>query len=149
MRPGIRDGSFSIYALLGLGYMEEAAAFGGWLCDRAGEYTGDGGRPLKIMYRVDGSSDLVEETPGHWAGAARDRCASATAPPASCSSTFTARRWAPSTSPTPRVSGPPTKVGWTDDANRLATTSSGWDALNAPTRMAACSSTVAERRRRR
>ena len=27
----IRDGSFSIYALLGLGYVEEAAAFGGWL----------------------------------------------------------------------------------------------------------------------
>ena len=27
----IRDGSFSIHALLGLGYTEEAAAFGGWL----------------------------------------------------------------------------------------------------------------------
>ena len=30
----IRDGSFSIYALLGLGYTEEAAAFGSWLRDR-------------------------------------------------------------------------------------------------------------------
>jgi GH15 family glucan-1,4-alpha-glucosidase len=63
----IRDGSFSIYALLGLGYVEEAAAFGAWLRDRAAEYTGEG-RPLKIMYRVDGTSDLVEETLDHFEG---------------------------------------------------------------------------------
>jgi GH15 family glucan-1,4-alpha-glucosidase len=63
----VRDGSFSIYALLGLGYVEEAAAFGRWLRDRAAEYTGEG-RPLKIMYRVDGSSDLVEETLDHFEG---------------------------------------------------------------------------------
>ena len=64
----IRDGSFSIYALLGLGFTEEAAAFGGWLRDRAGEWDGDGGRPLKIMYRVDGSSGLAEEAIGHFEG---------------------------------------------------------------------------------
>ncbi len=64
----IRDGSFSIYALLGLGYTQEAAAFGGWLRDRASEYTGDAGRPLKIMYRVDGTSDLTEETLTHFEG---------------------------------------------------------------------------------
>jgi GH15 family glucan-1,4-alpha-glucosidase len=64
----IRDGSFSIYALLGLGYTEEAAAFGGWLLDRATDSAADGGRPLKIMYRVDGSSDLVEETLDHFEG---------------------------------------------------------------------------------
>jgi GH15 family glucan-1,4-alpha-glucosidase len=64
----IRDGSFSIYALLGLGYTEEAAAFGGWLLDRATDSPADGGRPLKIMYRVDGSSDLVEETLDHFEG---------------------------------------------------------------------------------
>ena len=29
---------------------------------------GDGGRPLKIMYRVDGSSDLAEETLDHFEG---------------------------------------------------------------------------------
>src|SRR5215831_18251726 len=38
----VRDGSFSIYALLSLGYVEEAAAFGVWLRDRAAEYTGEG-----------------------------------------------------------------------------------------------------------
>ena len=64
----IRDGSFSIYALLGLGYVEEAAAFGGWLRDRATEQAGSASGPLKIMYRVDGTSDLVEETLDHFEG---------------------------------------------------------------------------------
>jgi GH15 family glucan-1,4-alpha-glucosidase len=64
----IRDGSFSIYALLGLGYAEEAAAFAAWLRDRGAESAGEGGRPLKIMYRVDGSSDLTEETLDHFEG---------------------------------------------------------------------------------
>ena len=36
----VRDASFSMYALLGLGYTEEAAAFGGWLRDRAQEQAG-------------------------------------------------------------------------------------------------------------
>src|SRR6202034_4793464 len=58
----IRDGSFSIYALLGLGYVEEAAAFGSWLRDRATEQAGSASGPLKIMYRVDGRSDQAEET---------------------------------------------------------------------------------------
>jgi GH15 family glucan-1,4-alpha-glucosidase len=64
----IRDGSFSIYALLGLGYVEEAAAFGGWLRDRAAEQVGQGSGPLKIMYRVDGTSDLIEESLDHFEG---------------------------------------------------------------------------------
>jgi GH15 family glucan-1,4-alpha-glucosidase len=64
----IRDGSFSIYALLGLGYVDEAAAFAAWLRDRGAEAAGEAGRPLKIMYRVDGTSDLVEETLDHFEG---------------------------------------------------------------------------------
>jgi GH15 family glucan-1,4-alpha-glucosidase len=64
----IRDGSFSIYALLGLGYVEEAAAFGVWLRDRVEEQAGNASGPLKIMYRVDGTSDLVEESLDHWEG---------------------------------------------------------------------------------
>jgi GH15 family glucan-1,4-alpha-glucosidase len=62
----IRDGSFSIYALLGLGYVEEARAFATWLRDRGDERDSD--HPLKIMYRVDGTSDLVEETLDHFEG---------------------------------------------------------------------------------
>ncbi len=55
----IRDGSLSIHALSGLGYLDEAASFGVWLRDRYTESKGrDGSGPIKIMYRVDGSSDL-------------------------------------------------------------------------------------------
>jgi GH15 family glucan-1,4-alpha-glucosidase len=64
----IRDASFSVHALLGLGYAEEAAAFGGWLRDRSEESAGTSSGPLKIMYRVDGSPDLAEETLDHFEG---------------------------------------------------------------------------------
>ena len=65
----IRDASFSVYALLGMGFTEEAAGFALWLRDRVHEHTGaDGTGPLNIMYRVDGSSDLTEEVLDHWEG---------------------------------------------------------------------------------
>jgi GH15 family glucan-1,4-alpha-glucosidase len=64
----IRDASFSVYALLGLGYTDEAAAFGSWLRDRIREQAGEGSGPLKIMYRVDGTSDLEEEVLEHLEG---------------------------------------------------------------------------------
>ncbi len=64
----VRDGSFSVYALLGMGFTEEAAAFCGWLRDRIEEKVGGEGGPLNIMYRVDGSSDLKEESLEHWEG---------------------------------------------------------------------------------
>jgi pentatricopeptide repeat protein len=65
----VRDASFSVYSLLGLGFTEEAAALGRWLRDRVDEqFDANGGGPLNIMYRVDGSSDLTEETLKHWEG---------------------------------------------------------------------------------
>jgi GH15 family glucan-1,4-alpha-glucosidase len=64
----IRDGSFSVYALLGLGFTDEAAAFTDWLRERAAEQAGSSSGPLKIMYRVDGSSDLTEEILPHLEG---------------------------------------------------------------------------------
>ncbi|MGW4566981.1 glycoside hydrolase family 15 protein [Streptomyces sp. NPDC004561] len=66
----IRDASFSVYALLGLGFTEEARAFIDWLADRVRERAGSDGDsgPLNIMYRVDGSSDLEEEILDHWEG---------------------------------------------------------------------------------
>ena len=57
-----------MYALLGLGYVEEAAGFGRWLRDRVEESKDQDAHPLKIMYRVDGSSDLSEETLDHFEG---------------------------------------------------------------------------------
>jgi GH15 family glucan-1,4-alpha-glucosidase len=65
----IRDASFSVYSLLGMGFTDEAAALGRWLRDRVEEQVGgDDGGPLRIMYRVDGSSDLSEEVLPHWEG---------------------------------------------------------------------------------
>jgi GH15 family glucan-1,4-alpha-glucosidase len=64
----VRDASFSVYALLGLGFTEEAAGLGRWLADRVRDQVGGQGGPLNIMYRVDGSSDLSEEILPDWEG---------------------------------------------------------------------------------
>ncbi|HEX5120090.1 MAG TPA: glycoside hydrolase family 15 protein [Pseudonocardiaceae bacterium] len=64
----VRDASFSVYALLGLGFVEEAEQFGFWLGARIREQAGAKTGPLNIMYRVDGSSDLTEEVLDHWSG---------------------------------------------------------------------------------
>jgi len=64
----VRDASFSVYALLGLGFTEEAAGLGRWLNERVRDQVGGEGGPLNIMYRIDGSSDLTEEILPHWEG---------------------------------------------------------------------------------
>ncbi len=64
----VRDGSLTMHALENLGYLEEAAKFAMWLRDRTTEQAGSKSGPLKIMYRVDGSSDLTEETLDHFEG---------------------------------------------------------------------------------
>jgi GH15 family glucan-1,4-alpha-glucosidase len=64
----VRDASFSVYALLGMGFTEEAAGLGRWLAAKVDEQVGGKGGPLNIMYRVDGSSDLTEEILPHWEG---------------------------------------------------------------------------------
>jgi GH15 family glucan-1,4-alpha-glucosidase len=63
----IRDASFSVYALLSLGFTEEARAFLGWLDDRIRDANSKQSR-LQIMYRIDGSPDLSEETLDHFEG---------------------------------------------------------------------------------
>ena len=64
----IRDASFSVSALLGLGFVSEARAYIDWLSHRLREHVGSDSGPLKIMYRIDGSSDLDEVTLDHFAG---------------------------------------------------------------------------------
>jgi GH15 family glucan-1,4-alpha-glucosidase len=66
----IRDASFSVYALLGLGYTEEAEGFLRWLGARIAESSTKDGKasPLQIMYRVDGRSDIDEVELEHWEG---------------------------------------------------------------------------------
>jgi hypothetical protein len=64
----VRDTTLSLHALLGMGFTEEAAAFTDWMGDRVREQASEGGHPLKVMYRVDGSGNLGEETLDHWEG---------------------------------------------------------------------------------
>jgi GH15 family glucan-1,4-alpha-glucosidase len=62
----IRDASFTLYALMRLGYTAEAAAFIGWISDRCQEL--EPGRPLQIMYALDGRHDLSESELTHFEG---------------------------------------------------------------------------------
>ncbi|MGZ4775496.1 MAG: glycoside hydrolase family 15 protein [Oryzihumus sp.] len=64
----VRDASFSVYALLGLGFTEEAADFAAWLGARVRDQVPGAEGPLNIMYRVDGSPDLEEQVLEHWEG---------------------------------------------------------------------------------
>jgi GH15 family glucan-1,4-alpha-glucosidase len=64
----IRDAAFSLYALLRLGFTDEAAAFGDWLTARFHEeHKGQSG-PLQVMYAIDGNSELEEQILDHWEG---------------------------------------------------------------------------------
>jgi GH15 family glucan-1,4-alpha-glucosidase len=63
----VRDAAFSLYALLRLGFTEEAGAFISWLTDRFGDRSMADG-PLQIMYGIDGRPDLSEEVLGHLEG---------------------------------------------------------------------------------
>jgi GH15 family glucan-1,4-alpha-glucosidase len=62
----IRDASFSLYALMRLGYTDEAAGFMRWLEARIGELKPDGS--LQVMYGIDGRHELPEEILGHLEG---------------------------------------------------------------------------------
>jgi len=55
----IRDASFTLYALMRLGYTEEARAFMHWIEMRCRELKP--GMPLQVMYRIDGSRELPEK----------------------------------------------------------------------------------------
>ena len=64
----IRDAAFSLYGLLRLGFNDEAAAFMGWLTRRFSDGGGDDGRPLRLMYTIDGDSPPQEQPLSHWEG---------------------------------------------------------------------------------
>ena len=71
----LRDASFSMYAFMRLGFTKEATAFTRWLRDRVieGLQTKSSDGPLKVVYRIDGSSELPESTLDHLAGYADSR----------------------------------------------------------------------------
>lgn len=62
----VRDASFTLFALMRLGYMEEASAFMAWIEKRCRDH--DKGRPLQVMYRLDGKRDLPEMILKHFEG---------------------------------------------------------------------------------
>ncbi|MGZ4308519.1 MAG: glycoside hydrolase family 15 protein [Gaiellaceae bacterium] len=64
----IRDTAFSLYALLRLGFTDEAAGFMDWLTDRFRERVGHESGPLQIMYGIDGRAELPEEILDHFEG---------------------------------------------------------------------------------
>jgi GH15 family glucan-1,4-alpha-glucosidase len=69
----VRDASFSVFALLGLGFPDEARDLYLWLRDRIEDREGKSGPPLSVMYRVDGSTDLTEEVLDHLEGYRKSR----------------------------------------------------------------------------
>lgn len=62
----IRDASFTLYALIRLGFTEEASAFMRWIEDRCSRTHADGS--LQVMYGIDGRRDLTETTLPHLEG---------------------------------------------------------------------------------
>jgi GH15 family glucan-1,4-alpha-glucosidase len=64
----MRDSAFTLYALLRLGFTEEAAAFMHWLEGRVRDAADRECGPLQIMYGIDGREDLPEEELSHLEG---------------------------------------------------------------------------------
>ena len=62
----LRDAAFTVYALMTLGFLEEAASFMEWLQARCESATRE--RDVMIMYTVDGSEDIQETILDHLDG---------------------------------------------------------------------------------
>jgi GH15 family glucan-1,4-alpha-glucosidase len=67
----LRDASLTVDALLSSGQHDVAQPFMQWVCDRVGEL--DDVEGLRIMYAVDGSSELGERVLEHFEGYRRSR----------------------------------------------------------------------------
>jgi GH15 family glucan-1,4-alpha-glucosidase len=64
----IRDAAFCVYALLRLGFTEEAEAFIGFLSKHTARVSDSPTGPLQIMYGIDGRGELPESELGHLEG---------------------------------------------------------------------------------
>jgi GH15 family glucan-1,4-alpha-glucosidase len=62
----IRDAAFTLYGLLRVGFTEAAANFMDWIAARCREENWDGS--LQVMYTIDGSHSIPEETLDHFEG---------------------------------------------------------------------------------
>lgn len=61
----IRDSAFTVYAMLKMGFTDEATHYIEWISQR---YEHSAGGSLQLMYRIDGSSELEEEELHHLEG---------------------------------------------------------------------------------
>jgi GH15 family glucan-1,4-alpha-glucosidase len=64
----VRDSAFSLYALLRLGFSDEAHAFRAFLASAARSGATESGNPLQVLYGIDPRSDLCETELGHLEG---------------------------------------------------------------------------------
>ena len=66
----VRDAGFSLYALLRLGFTDEARAFINWLSERLGQERREahGLGPLRVLYDIDGNQPVEETELDHLSG---------------------------------------------------------------------------------
>ncbi|MGW4081743.1 glycoside hydrolase family 15 protein [Streptomyces sp. NPDC004822] len=64
----VRDAAFAVYAMLRLGFSDEAEAFMRFLSRHITPGDGRGSGPLQIMYGIDGRADIPERELGHLKG---------------------------------------------------------------------------------
>ncbi|MGW7663908.1 glycoside hydrolase family 15 protein [Streptomyces sp. NPDC054756] len=64
----VRDAAFAVYAMLRLGFSDEAEAFMRFLSRHITPGDGRGSGPLQIMYGIDGRADIPERELGHLEG---------------------------------------------------------------------------------
>ncbi|RYJ06211.1 MAG: glycoside hydrolase family 15 protein [Actinomycetales bacterium] len=64
----MRDAGFTLYALLRLGFTDEAAAFVRWLSERIGDDKDGGLGPLRVLYDIDGNIPDDEQVLDHLTG---------------------------------------------------------------------------------
>lgn len=65
----LRDATFTLYALIRLGFVDETEAFIDWLKGLRGRLSDDAERgPLQVMYGIDGRQELNELTLDHLSG---------------------------------------------------------------------------------
>lgn len=62
----IRDAAFTVYALMRIGFTQEATSFMDWLTARCRELKPDGS--LQVLYGIDGGHELTEEILQGWKG---------------------------------------------------------------------------------